>query len=118
LRDCELLLSLRLSLYEDPRGPRAIGHGVGETDQSRLLTTRRDRKPGDEIPGLFCCEVLWGGPARPKRPGTGGPADLENRMPTITLPLDMDVAVAPPRLDHLRALEAESIQILREVVAE
>jgi sulfate adenylyltransferase subunit 2 len=38
-------------------------------------------------------------------------------MPTITLPEDMDVAVAP-RLDHLRALEAESIQILREVVAE
>src|SRR5512138_576296 len=38
-------------------------------------------------------------------------------MSTITLPVDMDVAVAP-RLDHLRALEAESIQILREVVAE
>src|SRR5947207_13617222 len=38
-------------------------------------------------------------------------------MSTITLPEDMDVAVAP-RLDHLRALEAESIQILREVVAE
>src|SRR5215471_7954743 len=38
-------------------------------------------------------------------------------MSTITLPMDMDVAVAP-RLDHLRALEAESIQILREVVAE
>src|SRR4029434_427985 len=38
-------------------------------------------------------------------------------MSTITLPLDMDVALAP-RLDHLRALEAESIQILREVVAE
>src|SRR5215211_1359110 len=38
-------------------------------------------------------------------------------MSTITLPLDMDVAVTP-RLDHLRALEAESIQILREVVAE
>jgi len=39
-------------------------------------------------------------------------------MSTITLPVDMDVAIAPPRLDHLRALEAESIQILREVVAE
>src|SRR5213079_2225138 len=38
-------------------------------------------------------------------------------MSTITLPEDMDVAVAP-RLDHLRALEAESIHILREVVAE
>src|SRR5206468_6710314 len=38
-------------------------------------------------------------------------------MSTISLPEDMDVAVAP-RLDHLRALEAESIQILREVVAE
>ena len=38
-------------------------------------------------------------------------------MSTITLPVDMDVAIAP-RLDHLRALEAESIQILREVVAE
>jgi len=38
-------------------------------------------------------------------------------MSTITLPVDMDVAVAP-RLDHLRALEAESIHILREVVAE
>src|SRR6059036_4358970 len=38
-------------------------------------------------------------------------------MSTITLPEDMDVAVAP-RLDHLRALEAESIQIIREVVAE
>src|SRR2546428_2101728 len=38
-------------------------------------------------------------------------------MSTITLPEDMDVAIAP-RLDHLRALEAESIQILREVVAE
>src|ERR1041385_7571272 len=37
-------------------------------------------------------------------------------MSTLTVP-DMDVAVAP-RLDHLRALEAESIQILREVVAE
>src|SRR6201990_1425951 len=38
-------------------------------------------------------------------------------MSTITLPLDMDVAVAP-RLDHLRALEAERIQMLRAVVAE
>src|SRR5436853_5161356 len=37
-------------------------------------------------------------------------------MSSITLP-EMDVAVAP-RLDHLRALEAESIHILREVVAE
>src|SRR6267143_5768350 len=41
----------------------------------------------------------------------------DNGMSTITLPVDMDVAVAP-RLDHLRALEAESIHILREVVAE
>ena len=39
-------------------------------------------------------------------------------MSTITLPVDMKVADAPPRLDHLRALEAESIQILREVMAE
>src|SRR5258705_3141772 len=38
-------------------------------------------------------------------------------MSTITLPVDMDVAVAP-RLDRLRALEAESTHILREVVAE
>jgi sulfate adenylyltransferase subunit 2 len=38
-------------------------------------------------------------------------------MSTITLPVDMDVALTP-RLDHLRALEAESIHILREVVAE
>src|SRR5213079_3693894 len=38
-------------------------------------------------------------------------------MSTITLPEDMDVAVAP-QLDHLRALEAESIHIFREVVAE
>src|ERR1041385_2897620 len=37
-------------------------------------------------------------------------------MSTVTLP-EMDVAVAP-RLDHLRALEAESIEILREVAAE
>ena len=38
-------------------------------------------------------------------------------MSTLTMPTNMDLAVAP-RLDHLRALEAESIQILREVVAE
>src|SRR4026209_1802701 len=38
-------------------------------------------------------------------------------MSTITLPVDMDVAIAP-RLDHRRALEAESIAIIREVVAE
>src|SRR6476659_4232903 len=37
-------------------------------------------------------------------------------MSTVTLP-EMDVAVAP-RLDHLRALEAERIEILRAVAAE
>src|SRR5213594_2748883 len=35
-----------------------------------------------------------------------------------TSTLETSVRTAPPRLDHLRALEAESIQILREVVAE
>src|SRR5688500_8908054 len=38
-------------------------------------------------------------------------------MSTATLLSEPDVAIAP-RLDHLRALEAESIHILREVVAE
>src|SRR5215475_4370145 len=39
-------------------------------------------------------------------------------MSTITLPVDMDVSVVARRLDHLRALEAESLHIFREVVAE
>src|ERR1700740_2256770 len=60
-----------------------------------------------KIPGLFYFV------GRFPRSGPAG----ENLM-SITLQEDMDVAVAPPRLDHLRALEAESIQILREVVAE
>src|SRR5688500_6304126 len=38
-------------------------------------------------------------------------------MVTATLPSEPNLAIAP-RLDHLRALEAESIHILREVVAE
>ena len=50
------------------------------------------------------------GDAAADRPGTMG-------MSTLTMPTNMDLAVAP-RLDHLRALETESIQILREVVAE
>jgi sulfate adenylyltransferase subunit 2 len=49
--------------------------------------------------------------------GRADPPKLENGMSTIALPVDMDVALAP-RLDHLRALEAESLQILREVAAE
>src|SRR5882762_3602056 len=57
-----------------------------------------------QIPGLFC----FRGDHR---------FHLVKRMSTITLPVDMDVALTP-RLDHLRALEAESIHILREVVAE
>jgi sulfate adenylyltransferase subunit 2 len=36
----------------------------------------------------------------------------------LTTPTPDAVAAAPPRLDHLRALEAESIQIIREVTAE
>src|ERR1700704_6061597 len=57
-----------------------------------------------QIPGLFC----FRGDHR---------FHLVKRISTITLPADMDVALTP-RLDHLRALEAESIHILREVVAE
>src|SRR5258706_1931680 len=57
-----------------------------------------------QIPGLFC----FRGDHR---------FHLVKRMSTITLPVDMDVALTS-RLDHLRALEAESIHILREVVAE
>ena len=38
-------------------------------------------------------------------------------MPTATLPSESNIGVTP-RLDHLRALEAESIHVLREVVGE
>src|SRR5471030_2775523 len=39
-------------------------------------------------------------------------------MPTTSLELPTAVIATPPRLDHLRALEAEAIHILREVVAQ
>jgi sulfate adenylyltransferase subunit 2 len=39
-------------------------------------------------------------------------------MPTTTLDSPAPVVAAPPRLDHLRALEAEAIHIFREVVAQ
>src|SRR5258707_4729364 len=38
-------------------------------------------------------------------------------MPTTTVDSPVS-AIAPPRLDHLRALEAEAIHIFREVVAQ
>ena len=42
----------------------------------------------------------------------------DRRVTMSTLTLEVPRKAPPPRLDHLRALEAESIHILREVVAE
>src|SRR5207247_3489070 len=57
-----------------------------------------------------------------EKPGTTSRAFLffgDDRMSlTVAPPPPIDRATTAPRLDHLRALEAESIHIMREVVAE
>src|SRR5215213_9241653 len=96
---------MRLLLYEDPTGPGACGPAVWVTTRNTLETVK-ERSPG-QPPGLFYF--------RPTPRGTPLTRRHQHTMSTVALMPDVTTDL---RLDHLRALEAESIHIMREVVAE